>query len=65
MNVGEFIDALKKVNPNAEIETGNSVYFITKFMDRNDTLNYYYGFSNEELKKDLSKINRVIIWGDE
>jgi len=65
MNVGEFINVLRKVNPNAEIETGNSAYFTVKLRNMSDTLNYYYGFSSEELKKDLSKINRVIIWGDE
>lgn len=66
MKVKEFIKVIRKLPKECVISTGNATgCFNNKFLKDETLLNFYYDFSEEELKKDFSKIKELIIWGEE
>jgi len=67
MKIEDFLMVISQLNPDVEIETGNATgyYSEKEAAETLDELNYYYGFEPEELAKDMKKVKRLIIRGDE
>ena len=66
MKIIEFVEIIDCLPADCELSTGNATACMTnEYLNDLEILNYYVGFSEEELKKDFSKIKKLIIWGDE